>query len=427
MFVALPGGDGAPDRRRRHDVSAEIISPTMVGLDPAAADARNKSARTAVTGAYMVQGFAFAALLTQVPAIQEKFRLSDAALTLILLAVPVVAGVGSVLAGELAPRFGSGRLLRVANPAVCVAIALIGLVPTRLSLYVAVAVFGLVIGSVDATMNMQGVVVERRYRRSLLSSFYGFWSIAGIVGSLATALTSVLHMSLAASLGCVAVVGIAASLVVGPRLLRLNETQAIDKAHASEAAAAAKSIPWRPIILVGIAVTLMYISDSATSTWSAEYLHKPLHATNAVAALGLGAYMTCQVTGRFVAHRIAPWVGPVPMVAVGALIGAAGMTVVATAPSAVIAIVGFGILGFGLSPVVPLSFSVAGAHDPTGSGVAVARVNLFNYVGFVVGAALIGTVEQLGGYRLAFAVPAALAVLIVALARTFRSARPTAL
>jgi MFS family permease len=394
--------------------------------DAAAADLRNRRARVGVIGAYMVQGFAFAALLTQVPALQEKFHLSDGALTLILLAVPVVAGVGSVLAGALAPRLGSGLVLRIANPAVCLAIALIGFVPTRIGLYIAVAAFGLVIGAVDATMNMQGVVLERRYRRSLLSSFYGFWSVAGILGSLATALTSVLHMSLAASLGCVAVIGIVASLVVGPRLLRPDETHDIEQAQATEAAAAAKSIPWKPIVLVGIAVTLMYISDSATTTWSAEYLHKLLHAANAVAALGLGAYMAMQVTGRFVAHRIAPWVGPVPMVAAGALIGAAGMTLVATAPNAAVAIGGFAVLGFGLSPIVPLSFSVAGAHDPTGSGVAVARVNLFNYLGFVVGAALIGSVEQLGGYRVAFAVPAALAVLIVALARTFRTARPEA-
>jgi len=52
--------------------------------------------------------------------------------------------------------------------------------------------------------------------------------------------------------------------------------------------------------------------------------------------------------------------------------------------------------------------------------VAVARVNLFNYMGFVVGAALIGVVAQSSSLRLAFLVPAVLAVGIVALARAFR-------
>jgi MFS family permease len=86
----------------------------------------------------------------------------------------------------------------------------------------------------------------------------------------------------------------------------------------------------------------------------------------------------------------------------------------------VLGILGFAVLGLGLCVVVPQSFSAAGQLDPAGTGVAVARVNLFNYVGFVVGAALIGLVAETSGLRMAFLVPAILAVGIVALARSFR-------
>ena len=81
-------------------------------------------------------------------------------------------------------------------------------------------------------------------------------------------------------------------------------------------------------------------------------------------------------------------------------------------------------LGLGLCVVVPQSFTAAGQLDPTGSGVAVARVNLFNYIGFVVGAALIGVVAQGSSLRLAFGVPAVLTVGIVVLARSFRPRVP---
>jgi MFS family permease len=109
-------------------------------------------------------------------------------------------------------------------------------------------------------------------------------------------------------------------------------------------------------------------------------------------------------------------------VAVGGLVGALGMALVALARVPALAITGFAIVGVGLCVVVPLSFSVAGALDPTGSGVAIARVNLFNYVGFVVGAGLIGAVNGAVGLRWAFAVPAALCLLIIALAPSFRVA-----
>jgi MFS family permease len=82
---------------------------------------RDRRARLGVAGAYLVQGLCFAALVTRVPTLQKSFGFTDGQLTLILLVVPVLAGVGSVLAGLLVPRRGSGVVLRVAGPAVCVA------------------------------------------------------------------------------------------------------------------------------------------------------------------------------------------------------------------------------------------------------------------------------------------------------------------
>jgi MFS family permease len=448
-------------------------------------DLRFRRARVAAAGAYLVQGLCFATLLTRVPTLQDKFGFSDGELSLILLAVPVVAGVGSVLAGLLAARWGSALVLRVSGPAVCLAIVAAGAASSRPLLFAAVAGFGLVVGAVDATMNMQGVAVQRRYGRSILMSFHGVWSIAGIAGSLATAGAEKVHMPLTASMAVVAAVGVAVSLSVGPVLLRRDEeiaagllagpswaseaerpepvlpaepvlpvesfraaesvltgaarSDSVEEAHpefeaspatgAGPAPAAAKpatavlpNVPWRPIILVGLAVMLTYVAESATSNWSAVYLNKGLHGSKSVAALGLGGYLTCQVLGRIFADRVVGRIGPVRTMAIGGVIGALGMAVVVAAQNPAIGILGFAVVGVGLCVVVPQSFSAAGAVDPTGSGVAIARVNLFNYIGFVVGAALIGAVAEGANLRLAFAIPAVLALGVALLAPAFRIA-----
>lgn len=464
----------------------------MRGVDP-----RFRRARVAAAGAYLVQGLCFATLLTRVPTLQDKFGFSDGELSLILLAVPVVAGVGSVLAGVLAARWGSALVLRIAAPGVCLAIVAAGAASSRPLLFAAVAAFGLVIGAVDATMNMQGVAVQRRYGRSILMSFHGVWSIAGIAGSLATAGAEKINMPLTASMMVVAAVGVAISLSVGPVLLRRDEelaagllpgpswapadgerpepvlpaepvlppelmlpaesarlaglvapaesmragepaltgvarTDSVEAAQAPPASGAGPAgakpatplpnVPWRPIILIGIAVMLTYVAESATSNWSAVYLNKGLHGSKSVAALGLGGYLTCQVLGRIFADRVVGRIGPVRTMVIGGVIGALGMAVVVAAQSPAIGIVGFAIVGVGLCVVVPQSFSAAGAVDPTGSGVAIARVNLFNYVGFVVGAALIGAVAEGANLRLAFAIPAVLALGVALLAPAFRIA-----
>ena len=385
--------------------------------------ARDRRARLAASGAFAVQGLCFAAVLSQVPTLRDRFALDELQLTVVLAAVPVIAGVGSVLAGMLSPRTGSAGVLRVAGFGVCAAMAGIGLAPTLALLYVAVGLFGLAVGAVDATMNMQGVAIQRRYGRSILASCHGWWSVAGIASALAAVSTGDLDPELWIFLGSIASVGAVIALAIGPWLLSRSEeaSRPVDDGERQTATKAGPA-PWRIVLLVGLAVMVMFVGDSATTTWSTIYLRDVLDATGRIVPLGLAAYLACQLLGRTVADRIIGRFGSVATVVAGGLVAAAGFSLVTLAPKPAVAIAGFALVGVGLSVIVPLSFSAADALDPTGSGVVVARVNLFNYAGVVVGAALIGVIGEASDLRLAFAVPAVLVLGTVALAPAFRVA-----
>lgn len=387
-------------------------------------DSRTRRARVAVAMAFFAQGFCFAALLTQTNVLKDRFGFSDGELSLVLLVVPVVAGVGSVLAGVAATRFGSGVVLRVGGLLVAAAVAGTGAAREVPQLFAALALLGVGLGTVDAAMNMQGYAVERRYQRPVLSSLHGVWSVGAMAGALTTAATSGLGFTTFESLGTAAVVGAAVALAAGPWLLRRIEGDEPGPAGAA-VGAPTTTLPWKPIALLGVAMMAMYIADSATSNWSAVFLDDALHASPSVAALGLFFYQTFMVFGRAVNDRLVGRFGPARIVRVGALIGCAGLVVVAVAPAPWVGLAGFALQGLGLCVVVPLSFSAAGRLDPHDTGIAIARVNLFNYAGFVIGAGLIGAVAELADLRLAFAVPAVLTLAIVALARSFAGAPVT--
>ena len=119
------------------------------GTDP---QGRERRGRMATSAAFFVQGLCFAVVVTRVSVLQNKFHLSNGQLTLVLLIVPVIAGVGSVISGPLAARLGSGMVLRVAQPLVCLSLLAIGFASTRPELYLSVGLFGLFLGAVDATM-----------------------------------------------------------------------------------------------------------------------------------------------------------------------------------------------------------------------------------------------------------------------------------
>ncbi|GIG58290.1 MFS transporter [Longispora fulva] len=393
---------------------------------------RDRRARLAIAGAYFVQGLCFAALVTRVPAIQAKHHFTDEELSLVLLAVPVFAGIGSALSGWLAARFGSGALLRIAGPLVCATIAATGAAPNRPALFAVLVVFGLGVGAVDATMNMQGVAVQARYGRSILASLHAVWSVAGILGALAS-VAAAKWIPLSVHLGIVGAVGVALALVVGPGLLKRVEIRGAQSSAVPVAEGAAGTavttreavarVPWKPVLMIGIAMMFMYIADSSTSNWHGPYLLKELGSSESVAPWAYFFYQGFQVLGRSGADRLGERFGSVRTVVVGALVGTLGLAMVVSAQSPWWGIAGFGVLGLGLCAIVPQSFTAAARLDPDNTGVAIARVNLFNYAGFVLGAPLVGLV---GNLRLGFVIPLVLVLGIIPFAGAFRStvARP---
>lgn len=382
---------------------------------------RDRQARLATYAAFAIQGLCFASLVTRVPHIQDVHGLSDADLAIVLLLVPVIAGVGSFLSGLVFQRFGSAPVLRVGQPAVALAIVLIGLTGGELlPLYLSVALFGLAVGAVDASMNAQAVAVERHEGKSVISGFYAVWSAAGIVGGLWAALAGRLELSLYAGFIVPALLGFGGSLVLGSFLYKRHEEGSGPSAE--ELQAAGRLVPWKPVALVGVAMACFYIADAAISNYSAKYLQDELGSSAAVAPLAYVAYQVAMVLSRGVADfGVRRW-GPVSIVRAGAVVGFAGMAGVVAAPNAALAIAAVTVMGLGVCVVAPIAFAAADRVDSTGLGIAVSRVNLFNYVGFVLGAAVIGAFAPAEGesdLRTAFMIPTVLILVIFALAPSF--------
>ncbi|WP_432926207.1 MFS transporter [Microbispora sp. CA-135349] len=382
---------------------------------------RDRQARLATFAVFFVQGLTFATLLTQVAALQKKHGLTDGELTILLLVVPVIAGAGSVLAGAAASRWGSRLILRVVQPLACAAVVLAGLAPNVPMLVAANVLFGLGLGGVDAGMNMQGVAVERQYGRAVLTGFHALWSVAAVIGSLWASVAATLGLGLPVTFAIALVPAAAVAVASSLRLYRPEEEHHASAARDEDPAAGTPAgVAWRPIIPLCLAMAFLYVGDSSVSNFGTVFMDKVLHASATVIPLALGAYQLTtflvRVGGDLAVRR---W-GPAAIVRAGGSVAALGFVAIVAAPTVPLAIAGFALTGIGLSVVAPQSFSAAGRLDPEGTGVAIARVNMFNYVGFIVGAAVVGGVADASGFRVAFAAPLVLAAAIILLARGFQ-------
>ncbi|MFI9312391.1 MFS transporter [Streptomyces althioticus] len=375
--------------------------------------------RASLAFSFLVQGVAFALLVTRIPGIQDRYGVSDGMLPVFLAAVPILAGIGSVSTERLVRRVPPSRVLRWSQPVVLLALLAVGAGRQMAVLALALAAFGLAVGALDASMNMLGVSLQRAYGRSIMLSFHAAYSLGGIVGASLAWVGAHYGLALWVSYLPVVLVLLPAALV-GSRWYVDGEGQApVEK---SAGAGQGGGLKWLlPLCLV---MTVAYIGDSTVSNWSAKYLQDVLGSSEQMATVPYNVYMVTTLLGRTVGDVGVRRFGAVAVVRAGALVAAAGFAVVAVAPGAWVGMLGFTLLGLGLCVLVPQTFAAAGRRaDETGrqgaSDAAVARLNVFNYVGFLVGSPLVGALGDAWSYRGAMLVPMVLVLVTLVHARSF--------
>ncbi|MBU3867470.1 MFS transporter [Streptomyces sp. 4503] len=386
---------------------------------------RLRQGRASLAISFFVQGAIFALLVTRIPALQDRYGISDGLLPLFLAAVPILAGVGSVGTEHLVKRMRPGLVLRVVQPIVSVALLTAGSGTTVWQLAVALAVFGLTVGALDASMNMLGVSLQRAYGRSIMLGFHGAYSLGGIAGASLAWVGAhwdlplpTLYAPLVATLVPVALV--ASRWYVDRQADRQVDHQTHDdqtQGHQTQDHGAAVSM--RALLPLCLVMAFGYIGDSTVSNWSAKYLEDVLHSSEQLATVPYNVYMVTTLLGRSFGDFGVRRFGAVAVVRAGALLAGAGFAVVAAAPSPWLGMGGFTLLGLGLCVLVPQTFAAAGRLFPGASDAAVARLNIFNYVGFLIGSPLVGALGGAWSYRAAMLVPMVLVLVTIRYARSF--------
>ncbi|MFG2341664.1 MFS transporter [Streptomyces yangpuensis] len=378
-------------------------------------DVRLRRGRGALGFSFFVQGVTFALLVTRIPAIQDRYGISDGLLPVFLAAVPVLAGVASVGTEHLVKRVAPSVVLRWAQPLVLLSLLGVGAGERLWHVAVALGAFGLSVGALDASMNMLGVSLQRAYGRSIMLGFHAAYSLGGILGASAAWYGAHAHLGLFVSyLPAVAV--LAPLVLLGSRSY-VDRTDRKEPAGLPEKGLGAGG--FRLLLPLCLVMACAYIGDSTVANWSAKYLQDVLGSSEQTATVPYNVYMVTTLVGRAVGDLGVRRFGAVAVVRCGTLLAAAGFAVVAAAPGVGAGMLGFTLLGIGLCVIVPQTFAAAGRLFPGASDTAVARLNIFNYVGFLIGSPLVGAIGDAWTYRGAMLVPMLLVLITLFHARSF--------
>ncbi|MER5647674.1 MFS transporter [Streptosporangium sp. NPDC002524] len=395
-------------------------------------------ARAAVATLFLTNGAAFFNVVPRYPQIKADLDVSNAVFGVALTGYPIGALLAGLLAGAVIRRFRSARVAAFGIVVATVATLAIPFAPNWIAFGGALFVVGALDAVVDVAQNAHGLRVQRIYRRSILNSLHGVWSVGavlgGLMGSAAAGLRVPLALHLAVSAALFGVVAVVAYrfLLPGPEDA---ERPAEDRAPASgDGPPAAPPVRGGPRSFTGPAVRMLAalgvlaacgaLVEDAGASWGAIYLSGDLYADAATAGMAVVAFQVAMTAGRLTGDRVVDRFGQRTVVRTGGVLAAVGMGAALAVPSVATSLAGFALAGLGFATLVPAAMHTADELPGLPAGTGLTVVSWLLRGGFLLSPLLVGFVADLVSLRAGLLSVVLAGVITVVLARVLVNRAP---
>ena len=368
-------------------------------------------ARLGVILSFLSHGFISSSFFARIPDYKARLELSNSVLGLCLLAssAGVLAALGPV--GRLAAQRGSSAVLTKSSYLLVFIAPFVGISFNAISFAAILFLFGVAIAAQDVAMNTHGVTLEQKSGARFMGRFHAFWSVGALLGAITGGVFAQLEVSEFIHALIVSAAVLALVISNNRRYLPGDE----DK-HIYEESVKRKKTP-RLIYIMGLLGLAGSIGEGSAADWGGVLARETFGASALMSALPYVFFSATMVIGRLSGDFLAHKFGVVKLLTWSGFISGIGLIAGLFAGNIYGVIVGWLLLGIGLSTVIPMMVSATGnlANEKYSGQVSaaegVALVTGVAYFGFVIGPPLIGFISEIITLRWAMLIPAVLAII----------------
>lgn len=372
------------------------------------------SARLACMFYFMAPGLAYGLVTSRMPALKNMTGATEGELGIILLCFGLSALIGLAFAPRLIAKISAKTTLLASSLACMVFVILVSFSSSVWFFGIAMALLGICMGLCDVTMNVQGVEVERAYKKSSMNILHAGYNIGAAAAACAGSIFAATNFGVWVNF--VLPVAVMAGMLwwAEPRLV----TENLEKPERSESSPLVSVEPKKRLPFLvwvcGLLCVCCYVSEGSVGEWGSLYLHQEKAAPESIAALVFAGFSICSLMCRLVADRLRNNFGDFLVSTAGATLALAGMLTVLSSSSWSICLIGYAMMGLGQAPIVPIAFSHAGAIKGVSTARATSLVSLLAYAGLLFAPPAFGlSAEHFGLHTALCAVPVLLTITVL--------------
>lgn len=344
------------------------------------------SYRTAVNIFFLVNGFVYANWAARIPAMQEQHDLDNIQIGFILLAHSIGAFIAMPVTGFLISKYSSRKVTFASGVAFPFFFVMLPWSQGFLSLLIPFLLMGSATGMMDVAMNAQAVQIEKILKKPIMTMFHALFSIGMVIGGLLGSLAINQGWSLSTHFPIVFLISLTTLVFAGKYLYPDPQSYSSKEPWFI--------LPKGPLVILGIIAFCCMMGEGAIADWSTIYMKEIVQSPTYLYAMGLTAFAALMTSGRLVGDQVRKRIRDRKILILGALLSIAGMLFTLLIDYPIIVIIGFGIVGLGLSNIVPIIYSLAGNMKKINPGVGIAMATTIGYSGFMIGPPLIGFIAD---------------------------------
>lgn len=352
-----------------------------------------RSYRIATCIFFFIAGLTYSSWACRIHDVKAYFSLNNAELGSVLFSLPVGLMISLPISGWMVTRMGSRRVLITAGLLFPFMLWMVGLAAQIWQLVILLFLFGFMNNVFEIAMNTQAVGIETLYKRSIMASFHGLWSLAGFTGVGIGTLAIAMNWPVWIHFPVIAILCWTLVFIAWKNLLPEDEPSEPGPLFAK---------PDSNILKLGLIAFASMVTEGTMFDWSGIYFQKVIAVPESLTTVGYIAFMGTMAGGRFAADNIVTRFGVKYVLQFSGIISTTGLLLAVIFPNIYTATLGFLLVGIGVSSVVPLVIALAGKSKTLPPGVAIAAVSTVGFLGFLMGPPVIGFIAEAMSLRWSF-------------------------
>lgn len=357
--------------------------------------------RLAVSLFYFSMGLTFATWASRIPDIKEALNLSEADLGTVLFSIPCGQLLMMPFSARIVVKYGSSKTVVVGIILYIASMVTLGLGTERWHLMLSLFCFGVSSNFTNISVNTQGLLTEGIFRKPIMSSFHGAWSLAGFTGALIGLL--MMNLSLPPRIHF-AIVAVLLYIVIALNYRHLVKTRPAKPKAVEEDRKKGLLPKLNPALAwLGVIGFCSMVSEGIMFDWSGVYFKDVVKAPESLVILGYTSFMVMMASGRFIGDKVTARFGRKKVLQVSGVLISGGMYLAVFLPYVIPSAIGFMLVGLGVSTVVPGVYSIAGKTPGIEPSKALTAVSSVSFLGFLIGPPVIGYIAHAVGLKMSFA------------------------